>query len=79
MTDDRLRAHLGELGASAEELVGLDNDDLIGLAGDMHLRGGLDATVDDVATRSPVRPRPGSSDLRGNGLTNRRARRIRRW
>jgi adenylate cyclase len=49
MADARLRDHLGELGAATDQLAGLDNDELISLAGDMHLRAGLEATVEDVA------------------------------
>jgi adenylate cyclase len=49
MVDPRLRAHLVELGATEDQLVGLDDDDLIGLAGDLQLRAGLDLGLDDVA------------------------------
>lgn len=49
MVEPRLLAHLAELGATDEQLAGLDNDDLIGLAGDLQLRAGLDLDLDDVA------------------------------
>jgi adenylate cyclase len=49
MVEPRLLAHLAELGATDEQLAGLDNDDLIGLAGDLQLRAGLDFDLDDVA------------------------------
>ena len=49
MVEPRLRAHLAELGATDEELAGLDDDDLIGLAGDLQLRAGLDLDLDGVA------------------------------
>jgi adenylate cyclase len=49
MADARLRAHLAELGATDEQLAGLGDDELIGLAGDLQLRAGLDLGIDDVA------------------------------
>jgi hypothetical protein len=68
MADDRLRAHLGELGAAADDLAGLDNDGLISLAGDMHLRAGLDATVDDVARAAGCDPARVRAIYEGLGL-----------
>ena len=49
MADPRLRAHLAELGATDQQLAGLGDDELIGLAGDLQLRAGLDLGLDGVA------------------------------
>ena len=55
MAEPRLRAHLAGLGATELQIADLDNDDLIGLAGDMRLAGGLALTLDDVARRTGCR------------------------
>ena len=49
MGDDDLRAHLLELGASAAQVEGLDDGDLVGLAGDLQLAAGLDLDLDALA------------------------------
>ena len=41
MTDRGLRAHLLTLGVAEPELVGLTDDAMIGLAGDLRLAGAL--------------------------------------
>jgi adenylate cyclase len=49
MADPRLRAHLVELGAHDDQLAGLSNDDMIGLAGDLRFAEGLDLDLAAVA------------------------------
>ena len=49
MADVRLLAYFADLGASDAQLAGLDDDNLIGVAGDLQLAAGLDLTVDDLA------------------------------
>jgi adenylate cyclase len=49
MADSRLRSHLLELGASDQQLAGLSDDDMIGLAGDLRFAEGLDLDLDGVA------------------------------
>jgi adenylate cyclase len=49
MADLRLLAYLADLGASDAQLAGLDDDNLIGVAGDPQLAAGLDLTVEDLA------------------------------
>lgn len=51
MTTERLVNHLRELGASESQLRGMDDSDLIGLAGDLRLAAGRDLTVDELAAR----------------------------
>ncbi len=51
MTDPRLRAHLVKSGASESALAGLDDDDLIGLAGDLQIAKGLDLSLAELAAR----------------------------
>ena len=68
MADDRLRAHLGELGATDAQLADLGNDDLIGLAGDLQLAGGLTLTLDDVARQVGCDPDEVRTIYEGLGL-----------
>jgi len=49
MADVRLRAHLAKMGASTTELSGLTDEDLIGLAGDLQLAGGLALALEELA------------------------------
>ena len=49
MADPRLRSRLLQLGASDEQLAGLYDDDLIGLAGDLRFADGLDLDLEGVA------------------------------
>ena len=49
MTDPDLRKHLTSLGAPLAESEDLENDGLIGLAGDLQLAAGLDRSIDDAA------------------------------
>jgi adenylate cyclase len=56
MADSRLRSHLLELGASEEQTEGLDDGDLIGLAGDLRFADGLDLDLDGVARRAGCTP-----------------------
>ncbi len=51
MTDPRLRAHLVDSGAKESALVGLNDKDLIGLAGDLQIAKGLNLTVAQLADR----------------------------
>ena len=52
MAEPRLLAHLAKLGATDAQISDLDDDDLIGLAGDLQLAGGLPLTLDDVARQA---------------------------
>ena len=52
MADPRLLAHLAKLGATDAQTSDLDDDDLIGLAGDLQLARGLPLTIDDVARQA---------------------------
>ena len=56
MVDSRLRARLLELGASDEQLAGLDDDDVIGLAGDLRFAEGLDLDLAGVARAAGTDP-----------------------
>ena len=56
MADPRLLAHLASLGATDALVSGLDDHDLIGLAGDLQLAGGLPLTLDDVAREADCEP-----------------------
>lgn len=49
MADQRLLAHLADLGASEAQLADLADQDLIGLAGDLQLAAGLVLALDDLA------------------------------
>ncbi|HUV17805.1 MAG TPA: adenylate/guanylate cyclase domain-containing protein [Ilumatobacteraceae bacterium] len=68
MVDPRLRAHLTELGATDEQLAGLENDDLIGLAGDLQLRAGLDLDLAGVARAAGCEPERVRAIYEGMGL-----------
>jgi len=68
MAEPRLRAHLAELGATDAQLADLDNDDLIGLAGDIQLGGGLSLTLDDVARQAGCEPDEVRAVYEGLGL-----------
>ncbi len=68
MADPRLRAHLADLGAAADQLADLDDDDLIGLAGDIQLGGGLRFTLDDVARQAGCNPDEVRTIYEGLGL-----------
>ena len=57
MAEPRLLAHLAELGATDAQISDLDDDDLIGLAGDLQLARGLPLTLDDVARQVGLRTR----------------------
>jgi len=48
--------HLLELGASVEQVVGLGEGDLVGLAGDLQLAAGLDLDLDALAAAAPCTP-----------------------
>ena len=50
MSQDDLRSHLVELGATAEQVTGLGDGDLIGLAGDLQLAAALDLDLDALST-----------------------------
>ncbi len=52
MPDSRLLAHLVALGASEEEVAGLEDGSLIGLAGDLQLSADLDRTLEEVAAEA---------------------------
>jgi len=52
MAEPRLLAHLAQLGATDAQISDLDDDDLIGLAGDLQLGRGLPLTLDDVARQA---------------------------
>jgi len=52
MAEPRLLAHLAKLGATDAQTSDLDDDDLIGLAGDLQLGSGLPLTLDDVARQA---------------------------
>lgn len=56
MADLRLRARLLEFGASDEQLAGLSDDDMIGLAGDLRFAEGLDLDLDDAASAVGIDP-----------------------
>jgi adenylate cyclase len=49
MPDPRLVAHLSDLGATDDQISGLDDSDLISLAGDLQLAAGLDLDVAALA------------------------------
>lgn len=68
MADPRLRTHLAELGATDDQLDGLGNDDLIGLAGDLQLRAGLDLDLADVAREAGCDPDQVKAIYEGLGL-----------
>jgi adenylate cyclase len=56
MTDRGLRAHLATRGVAEAELIGLTDDAMIGLAGDLQLAKGLDLTVEELAARCSTTP-----------------------
>lgn len=68
MAEPRLLAHLARLGATDAQVSGLDDDDLIGLAGDLQLAGGLSLTFDDVARRADCEPDDVRAVYEGLGL-----------
>ena len=68
MADSRLRTHLAGLGATDDQLDGLSDDDLIGLAGDLQLRAGLDLDLADVARAAGCDPDQVSAIYEGLGL-----------
>ncbi len=68
MAEPRLLAHLATLGATDAQIADLDDDDLIGLAGDLQLAGGLPLTLDDVARRADCEPDDVRAIYEGLGL-----------
>lgn len=56
MNGDDLRAHLRVLGATAAQVEGLGDGDLIGLAGDLQLADGLDLDLEELAVAVGCRP-----------------------
>jgi adenylate cyclase len=49
MADPRLQSHLLELGATRDQIAGLDDGGLIGLAGDLQFASGLDLDLEQTA------------------------------
>lgn len=68
MAESQLLAHLAKLGATEAQIAGLDDGDLIGLAGDLQLSAGLSLTLDEVAREAGCEPDAVRTIYEGLGL-----------